>query len=175
MNKNIRLAEALVPVAEELEDKGLIEEANEIDDVINLLLGGLSAEMTKEAQLIPEKYQGTAMGSGAGIGAGLGLGLPGGWKGKLLGGLLGGAVGAGAGYLATKPPTASLDNPDIFHQIDTEILTLAKRLNDLRTMKASLLARNSSPELAEKYEEGTLAPSQAQEKAVETAVQQSAG
>ena len=111
----IILAKELGEIADELEDRGLSEEAAEIDEVIQ----GLAREtkMMKSAQWIPPAYRDYGVGAGAMAGglAGLKLGNP-------LAGLIGAGLGGLAGHFASRPDMSNKIG------IDREILRLKSQI-----------------------------------------------
>lgn len=169
MYKKLKIAKHLASVADELEKRNLIEEAEEVNDIFESFASEVRDEikMRKESQLISPEYRTLAEQAGAGAGALAGLKAGKGW-GKLGLGLLGAGLGAGAGLLSTSPTQGLFGAPRI-EDIDVAIANKMRELNDLRRQKATLLAQQITPEEAEQYRKETLRPSLKEQQKVEEA------
>jgi len=170
MNKKLKIAKYLASVADALEEKNLMKEADEVNDIFESFASEIRDEikMTKESQLIDPRYRDLAGKVGAGAGALTGLGLGKGW-GKLGLGLLGAGLGAGGGLASTLQAPQGLFGVSNVDDIDVAIANKMRELNDLRRQKAILLAQQISPQEAEQYRKETLRPSLTEQQQVEEA------
>ena len=129
MNK-IRLAQALVPIADELDERGLEEEASELDEIIQDLVSEAKIESEMQREAIADKWN---------------IFNPEAW----------GSVGIT--YYPPKPKDRNQEIQQIRNQIralDQQLIQKQTEINNLRNQKAQLLTQAGGPQKGKAYEEG---------------------
>lgn len=126
MNK-IRLAQALVPIADELDERGLDEEASELDEIIQDLVSEAKIESEMQREAIADKWN---------------IFKPEAW----------GSLG-----ITPKPKDRNQEIQQIRNQIralDQQLIQKQTEINNLRNQKSQLLTQAGGTQKGKAYEEG---------------------